>query len=70
MLEKEIYEAAGEEFNINSPKQLGVILFEKLGMPNAKRLKVDILQQQIYLTSLHLIILLLKRYLNIVSLPS
>lgn len=60
MLEKEIYEAAGEEFNINSPKQLGVILFEKLGMPNAKKLKVDILQQQIYLTSLHLIILLLK----------
>jgi len=29
VLEKEIYEAAGEEFNINSPKQLGVILFEK-----------------------------------------
>ncbi|MFR8857156.1 MAG: DNA polymerase [Dorea formicigenerans] len=29
-LEKEIYEMAGEEFNINSPKQLGVILFEKL----------------------------------------
>ncbi len=28
-LEKEIYEMAGEEFNINSPKQLGVILFEK-----------------------------------------
>ena len=27
-LEKEIYEMAGEEFNINSPKQLGVILFE------------------------------------------
>ncbi len=29
-LEKEIYEMAGETFNINSPKQLGVILFEKL----------------------------------------
>ena len=29
-LEKQIYEEAGEEFNINSPKQLGVILFEKL----------------------------------------
>ena len=39
VLEKEIYEAAGEEFNINSPKQLGVILFEKLGMPNAKKTK-------------------------------
>ena len=29
-LEKQIYEAAGEEFNINSPKQLGTILFEKM----------------------------------------
>lgn len=38
-LEKEIYELAGEEFNINSPKQLGVILFEKLGMPHAKKTK-------------------------------
>ena len=34
-----IYEAAGEEFNINSPKQLGVILFEKLGFPHAKKTK-------------------------------
>ena len=39
VLEKEIYEEAGEEFNINSPKQLGVILFEKLGMPNGKKTK-------------------------------
>ena len=38
-LEKEIYELAGEEFNINSPKQLGVILFEKLEMPHAKKTK-------------------------------
>ena len=38
-LEKEIYGLAGEEFNINSPKQLGVILFEKLGMPHAKKTK-------------------------------
>ncbi len=38
-LEKSIYEQAGEEFNINSPKQLGVILFEKLGMPYAKKTK-------------------------------
>ena len=34
-----IYEAAGESFNINSPKQLGVILFEKLGIPCAKKTK-------------------------------
>ena len=34
-----IYEACGEEFNISSPKQLGVILFEKLGMPGGKKTK-------------------------------
>lgn len=38
-LEKEIYSYAGEEFNINSPKQLGVILFEKLKLPFAKKTK-------------------------------
>ncbi|MBE5890931.1 MAG: DNA polymerase I [Lachnospiraceae bacterium] len=38
-LEKKIYEAAGEEFNINSPKQLGVILFEKLELPGSKKTK-------------------------------
>ena len=38
-LEKEIYELAGEEFNISSPKQLGVILFEKLELPFAKKTK-------------------------------
>ena len=38
-LEKSIYEAAGEEFNINSPKQLGVILFEKLGIQGGKKTK-------------------------------
>lgn len=38
-LETSIYEKAGEEFNINSPKQLGVILFEKLQLPNGKKTK-------------------------------
>ena len=34
-----IYELAGEVFNINSPKQLGVILFEKLNLPPARKLR-------------------------------
>lgn len=38
-LESEIYKISGEEFNINSPKQLGVILFEKLGLPVIKKTK-------------------------------
>jgi DNA polymerase-1 len=38
-LEKLIYDAAGCEFNINSPKQLGEILFEKLGLPAEKKTK-------------------------------
>jgi DNA polymerase-1 len=52
-LRKEIFEVAGEEFNINSPQQLGVILFEKLGYPVIKKTRktksyatgADILQQ-------------------------
>lgn len=51
-LRGEIYDMAGEEFNINSPKQLGVILFEKLELPYGKKTKsgsystnVDILEK-------------------------
>lgn len=50
-LTDEIYELADEEFNINSPKQLGVILFEKLGLPVVKKTKsgystnVDVLEK-------------------------
>ncbi|MBR2575757.1 MAG: DNA polymerase I [Firmicutes bacterium] len=50
-MQERIYELAGEEFNINSPKQLGTILFEKLNMPGAKKTKtgystnVDVLEK-------------------------
>ena len=38
-LEKEIYRLAGEEFNINSPRQLGEILFDKLKLPHGRKTK-------------------------------
>ena len=38
-LEKEIYLLAHKEFNISSPKQLGEVLFEDLGLPNGKKTK-------------------------------
>jgi DNA polymerase-1 len=50
-IEEKIYQEAGEEFNLNSPKQLGVILFEKMGLPVIKKTKtgystaVDVLEQ-------------------------
>lgn len=50
-LTKEIHNLAGEEFNINSPKQLGEVLFEKLKLPFAKKTKsgystdVDVLEK-------------------------
>ena len=50
-IERKIYEEAGEEFNLNSPKQLGVILFEKMSLPVIKKTKtgystaVDVLEQ-------------------------
>src|SRR5699024_3105641 len=50
-IEQRVYEEAGEKFNLNSPKQLGVILFEKMGYPVIKKTKtgystaVDVLEQ-------------------------
>ncbi|MDO4339480.1 MAG: DNA polymerase I [Eubacteriales bacterium] len=72
-LEKLIYDQAGEEFNINSPKQLGVILFEKLGIPGGKKTKTgystaaDILEK---LAPDHLIVKDILEYRQLTKLKS
>lgn len=53
-VEQTIYQLAGNEFNISSPKQLGVILFEQLGLPHGKKTKtgystnVEVLEKLIH----------------------
>ena len=73
VLIKEIYRIAGEEFNINSPKQLSHILFEKLGLPVVKKTKtgastdVEVLER---LSSLHPLPKELLRYRELSKLKS
>lgn len=73
VLTKEIYNLAGEEFNINSPKQLGVILFEKLELKPVKKTKtgyatnIDVLEK---LQDKHVIINLLIEYRRLTKLKS
>ncbi len=72
-LEKEIYNLAGEEFNINSPQQLGVILFEKLKLPGKKKTKTGYSTNKEVLESLeeyHDIIPLLIEYRQTMKLKS
>lgn len=70
---KDIYRIAGEEFNINSPKQLSLILFEKLGLPVVKKTKtgastdVEVLEK---LSSLHPLPKELLRYRELSKLKS
>ena len=72
-LKKEIYELCGEEFNINSTQQLGVVLFEKLGLTVYKKTKrgystdVDILEK---LKSEHPVIEKILEYRSIIKLNS
>ncbi|MCU9594457.1 DNA polymerase I [Caldibacillus thermolactis] len=72
-IEEKIYELAGETFNINSPKQLGVILFEKLGLPVIKKTKTgystsaDVLEK---LESKHEIVALILHYRQLGKLQS
>lgn len=71
--EEKIYELAGEKFNIGSPKQLGVILFEKLGLPCGKKTKTgystnaDVLEE---LSDKHPIIPLISDYRAFTKLQS
>ncbi|WP_326910005.1 DNA polymerase I [Sedimentibacter sp. MB31-C6] len=72
-LEKEIYELAGETFNINSPKQLSVILFEKLELPVIKKTKTGISTDAEVLDKLkseHKIVSLIVEYRQMVKLNS
>ncbi|NLK27039.1 MAG: DNA polymerase I [Clostridiales bacterium] len=72
-LEKNIYELVGETFNINSPKQLGIILFEKLRLPFAKKTKTgystsaDILEK---LRSEHPVVNMVLEYRQLTKLKS
>lgn len=73
LLKKEIFNLAGEEFNISSPKQLGEILFDKLGLPcgkrNLKGYKTDIKVLQ-KLSGEHAIIEKIITYRNLVKINS
>lgn len=72
-LEEKIYEEAGESFNINSPKQLSAILFEKLGLPVIKKTKTGISTDAEVLDRLrpqHEIVELLIEYRQMVKLNS
>ncbi|MDF2949482.1 MAG: polA [Sedimentibacter sp.] len=72
-LETEIYEKAGESFNINSPKQLAVILFEKLGLPVIKKTKTGISTDAEVLDRLksdHEVVSLIVEYRQMVKLNS
>ncbi len=72
-LAEKIYAFAGEAFNINSPKQLGVILFDKLGLPVVKKTKtgystnIEVLEK---LKGKHEIIEKLMEYRHLVKLKS
>ncbi|MCM1335974.1 MAG: DNA polymerase I [Bacteroides sp.] len=72
-IERAIYDCAGEEFNISSPKQLGHILFEKLGLPSGKKTKTgystnaEVLEE---LTGAHPIVELILRYRAVTKLNS
>lgn len=72
-IQNQIYEEVGYEFNINSPKQLGVALFEKLGLPAKKKTKsgystnADVLED---LRKYHPVIDMILKYRTLAKLKS
>lgn len=72
-LETQIYKYAGKEFNISSPKQLGIILFEDLGLPSKKKTKTGFSTNAEILEGLrdsHPIIELILQYRQLTKLNS
>ena len=69
-LTEEIYAEAGEEFNINSPKQLGVILFDKLGLPVLKRTRPGLTADVLEELSEHKIVASVLEYRQVAKLKS
>jgi DNA polymerase I len=72
-LTTKIYETSGAEFNINSPKQLGVVLFETLGLPTAKKTKTGYSTDEAVLSGLidaHSVVPLLLNYREAYKLQS
>lgn len=69
VIKKEIYELAGEEFNIDSPKQVGIILYEKLGLKGDKKgsTSVDVLKSLIYAHPIVPEILKYRKYAKLLS---
>ncbi|MEG1764450.1 MAG: DNA polymerase I, partial [Oscillospiraceae bacterium] len=72
-LQKEIWELAGHEFNVNSPKQLGVVLFDEMKLPSGKKTKsgwstnADVLEK---LVGEHIIIQKVLDYRQLTKLKS
>lgn len=69
LIKKEIYDLSGEEFNIDSPKQVGVILYEKLGLKGDKKgsTSVDVLKSLINVHPIVPEILKYRKYAKLLS---
>ena len=68
-LEETIYKMAGYKFNLNSPKQLGELLFDKLGLPNNKKgsTSIEVLKDLLYKHPIIPIIIEYRKYFKLVT---